>query len=232
MTSSRPASDSLDWRSSAGDALPSSRKRAGLSGRSISTRSTLNSSGACWTSSMTTRPRRSFSATIGAASWASTCGSSRSNQLGEPGASSVRASVVLPTCRGPTSGHGRAAPKCGAHGRFEGETFEHGACYLENPACAAGISRYQPTRAGTPGSVPQPSGPTCPRAACLDDRAGDGQARRGDDRRLDAHQTSAERRRRVVPRLYSAGRGVRGQSRRDEHATPAAAGAEAVYVVK
>jgi len=60
-----PAKVSDDWRSISGDALPSTRNRAGSGCRSASTRSTVNNSGARCTSSMTTRPRNPSSAVIG-----------------------------------------------------------------------------------------------------------------------------------------------------------------------
>ena len=99
----RPASDSAVCFSSSGEALPSTRKRAGKGRRSARTRSTGNRSGRLWISSSTIRPRKAPSASSGSPSRAMSCGLSRSKKAACPRnpAATWRARVVFPTCRGP-----------------------------------------------------------------------------------------------------------------------------------
>ena len=99
--STRPASDSEAFFTSAGDALPRSRKRAFVRGRSASTRSAGKSAGMVWISSRTTTPSAAPSANSGF--WRlNRCGSdSRSKKVARLPSPKRRASVVFPHCRGP-----------------------------------------------------------------------------------------------------------------------------------
>ena len=98
----RPARDSETPRTSEGDALPSTRNRAGLPARSISTRRVSNSAGSRCISSMITRPDKPANACSGACSRRRSTALSRSrNVLPGVSAAMARASVVLPHWRGP-----------------------------------------------------------------------------------------------------------------------------------
>ena len=100
----RPARDSDTPFTSSGDALPSRRKRASLSGRSTSTRRVSKRAGIRWTSSMTTSPRSRPRICSGVARRCRSTAASRSNQvLPRESAAICRASVVLPHWRGPVS---------------------------------------------------------------------------------------------------------------------------------
>ena len=97
-----PASDSDTPRTSSGDALPRSKKRAGVPGRSARGRIASKSSGRRWTSSMMTRPSRGARVSSGSVSRARPVAVSRSKRwTSRRCAASWRASVVFPHWRGP-----------------------------------------------------------------------------------------------------------------------------------
>ncbi len=100
--STRPARVSETPRTMSGDALPSTRNRAGLRGRSTRTRSTPNSSGLAWISSRITSPRSAPRTSSGFCSRRRSGWDSRSNTAALRPSANARANVVLPHWRGPS----------------------------------------------------------------------------------------------------------------------------------
>jgi hypothetical protein len=122
----RPARDSETPRTRSGEALPSSRNRAGRGCRSASTRSRGKRPGWSWASSITIGPRSGPRAVAGWLRRLWSPGASRSKYSARRRAAKVLASVVLPHWRGPrrsTTGLARSRPSTRARRPLRSTVF-------------------------------------------------------------------------------------------------------------